>query len=94
MAALLDQIREAVANGRYVLSVHATERIRERRIPEWHAAAGLQEGRLISERPRDIPNPSVEVEQQLPDGTAVLAVWAWLSRSGLARLVTVHFFDR
>lgn len=94
MAALFGTIRDAVAEGRYVLSVHALEKLRDRRIEQWHAAGGLAEGRLIQERPQTKPNPSVEVDQALPDGTRVKAVWAWLGTSGLARLVTIHFCDR
>jgi hypothetical protein len=29
----------------------------------------------------------------LPDGTEIKAVWAYLRQSGVAKLVTVHFFD-
>jgi hypothetical protein len=93
MGSLFDSIRLAVAEERYVLSIHAVEKLRERRIEEWQAASGLADGRLLSERPGDTPNPSVEVEQTLPDGTPVKAVWAWLTLSRLARLVTIHFYD-
>lgn len=94
MGALFDRIRVAVAENRYVLSAHAIEQLRERRIPEWQVASGLAQGRLIVERPDDKPNPTVEVDQLLADGTPVKAVWAWLVVSRLARLVTVHFYDR
>lgn len=77
-----------------MLSVHAVERLRERRILEWQVAAGLAEGTLVAERPNTLPNPTVEVDQRLPDGTPILAVWAWLPTSRVARLVTVHFYDR
>ncbi len=33
-------------------------------------------------------------EHALPDGTEFKAVWAHLRQSGVAKLVTVHFFDR
>lgn len=36
----------------------------------------------------------VGVRERLPDGTEILAVWSHLRRSGVAKLVTVHFFDR
>jgi hypothetical protein len=39
------------------------------------------------------PDPSVEVRETLPDGTEFKAVWSFLRRSGVAKLVTVHFFD-
>ena len=40
------------------------------------------------------PNPAVEVREPLPDGTEFKAVWSHLRQSGVAKLVTVHFFDR
>lgn len=60
---------------------------------EWQAVAGLATGRLILERPDANPNPIVEVNEELPDGTEFKAVWSVLATSGIAKLVTVHFFD-
>ncbi len=60
---------------------------------EWQAVAGLQDGELIAERRDAVPNPAVEVRESLPDGTEFKAVWSHLSQSGVAKLVTVHFFD-
>lgn len=34
-----------------------------------------------------------EVKEILPDGTEVKAVWAYLAHSGVAKPVTVHYFD-
>jgi hypothetical protein len=61
---------------------------------EWQVVAGLEDGELISERPDAMPNPAVEVLETLPDGTQFKAVWSHLRQSGVAKLVTVHFFDR
>jgi hypothetical protein len=61
---------------------------------EWQAAAGIKDGDLMVERPSALPNPAVEVREWLPDGTEFKAVWSHLRRSGVAKLVTVHFFDR
>jgi hypothetical protein len=49
---------------------------------------------LIAERPDAMPNPAIEVREFLPDGTEVKVVWSLLRQSGVAKLVTVHFFDR
>jgi len=54
---------------------------------------GLQEATLLRERPASRPNPSVIVRQLLPDGTEVEVVWAWLSQTERAKLVTVFFRD-
>ena len=51
-------------------------------------------GELIAEKPRSKPNPTIEVRERLPDATEVKAVWSVLRQSGVAKLVTVHFFDR
>jgi hypothetical protein len=61
---------------------------------EWQAVAGLEDGQLLSERPNATPNPAIEVQESLPDGTEFKAVWSHLRQSGAAKLVTVHFFDR
>ncbi len=60
---------------------------------EWQAVFGLDKGNLLMERPDGTPNPVVEVKERLPDGTEFKAVWSHLKRSGVAKLVTVHFFD-
>jgi hypothetical protein len=48
---------------------------------------------LLLEKPEDLPNPAIEVRQSLPDGTEIKAVWSYLPNNGVAKLVTVHFFD-
>jgi len=93
MGELFDTIRRLVAQEKYVVGEHAVLRLEERGILEWQAVFGLEEGELIMERPDDRPNPAVEVEERLPDGTKFKAVWSHLDRSGVAKLVTVHFFD-
>ncbi len=61
---------------------------------DWQVVAELEDGELIAERPHATPNPAVEVRETLPDGTEVKAVWSYLRQSGVAKLVTDHFFDR
>ncbi len=61
---------------------------------EWQAVVALTDGELITEKPKSNPNPTIEVRASLPDGTEFKAVWAYLRQSGVAKLVTVHFFDR
>lgn len=94
MGQLLNTIRQLVAEEKYVVGEHASERLDERGILEWQVVAGLEGGELIAERPDATPNPSVEVREFLPDGTEFKAVWSHLRQSGVAKLVTVHFFDR
>ena len=93
MPSLWETIRDLVANEKYVVGLHASERLDERGIMEWQVVAGLEDGELISERPDSEPNPSIEVAEILPDGTEIMAVWSLLPASGVAKLVTVHYFD-
>lgn len=94
MGQLFDTVRQLVAEDKYVVGQHASERLDERGIMEWQVVAGLHEGELLVERPGAIPNATVEVREFLPDGTEYKAVWSYLRHSGVAKLVTVHFFDR
>jgi hypothetical protein len=93
MGRLFDTIRGLVSQDRYLVGQHASERLEERGIMEWQAVAGLEEGVLLAERPDASPNPAVDVQESLPDGTEFKAVWSYLRRSDVAKLVTVHFFD-
>ena len=61
---------------------------------EWQVVSELENGKLIAERLDATPNPAVEVRESLPDGTEFKAVWSLLQQSAVAKLVTVHFFDR
>jgi len=93
MGKLFDTIRQLVADNAYAIGEHAAERLEERGIMEWQAVAGFDGGKLITERPRAKPNPAIEMLETLPDGTEFKAVWSYLRTSGVAKLVTVHFFD-
>ena len=93
MGQLFLTIQQLVADDRYVVGQHAAERLEERGIMEWQAVAGLEDGELVLERQDAQPNPAVEVREELPDGTEFKAVWSLLRQSGVAKLVTVHFFD-
>ena len=88
-----ETIKSLVTSERYVIGIHASERLDERGMMEWQAVAGIEDGELILERPDAAPNPAVEVLETLPDGTEFKAVWSHLQMSGVAKLVTVHFFD-
>jgi len=94
MGQLFDTIRQLVDEEKYVVGEHASERLDERGIMEWQVVAGLENGELIAERPDATPNSAVEVRESMPDGTEFKAVWSFLRQSGVAKLVTVHFFHR
>ncbi len=94
MGRLFETIRQLVDAERYVVGQHAPERLEERGILEWQVVAGLEEGELIVERPDAKPNPAIEMRETLADGTEIKAIWSHLRQTGVAKLVTVHFFDR
>jgi hypothetical protein len=94
MGQLYDTIRQLIAEEKYVIGQRASERLEERGIMEWQVVAAIEDGELIAERPDAAPNPAVEVRESLPDGIEFKAVWSYLHQSGVAKLVTVHFFDR
>ena len=90
---LVDAIRQAVAAGRWGLSSHAKKRIEQRGIVSWQLEAGLEGGSVTDVRPTDEPNPSIEVEQELADGTRVNVAWSYVILYDEALVVTAHFFD-
>lgn len=89
---LFEQICDAIRNGRVLISRHAARRLQDRRIEYWQLEASIESGDVVESRPDDEPNASVVVVQELPDGTEVNVIWAWLPLTQDALLVTVHFF--
>ncbi len=87
---LLQTIRVAVGEGRFLVTRHARQRLAERGLRLWQIEVGLQKGRLISIDVDAEPNPCVNLEQDLPDGTRVMAVWAWMATTQRAILVTAY----
>jgi len=93
MSALFKTIQRLIGEDKYLIGEHAAERLEERGIMEWQVVAGCANGEYITERLDAEPNPTVEIEELMPDGTEFKAVWAYLSNADAAKLVTVHFFD-
>jgi hypothetical protein len=84
-------IARCVREDRYVVGVHATERLEERGILEWQVVEAMEHAVPQRERPDAEPNPVVEFKARFPDGTPVLVIWAYLRVSRTAKLVTVFF---
>jgi len=94
LAALADNIRDAIRDDRYVFGAHVDQRLRERRIMGWQVVSEMDAAKVIRERTDAMPNPAAEFDLVLPDGTSLKAVWSWIARDRTAKLVTVHFYDR
>ncbi|HRQ72494.1 MAG TPA: hypothetical protein PLU35_05650 [Phycisphaerales bacterium] len=94
MSHLVERVRDAISSDRFVFSDHADEALAVRGVRGWQVLEAMDRAKLLGEFPRSRPNPKVEFEILLPDGTEAKAVWSWLGTSGTAKLVTVHFFDR
>lgn len=94
MTALARTIMSLVQGGRYLVGMHAVERLDERGILEWQVVEAMERGRFLHERLDGIPHPTAEFELTLPDGTPVKAVWAHMGKSNVAKLVTVHYLSR
>jgi hypothetical protein len=88
---LTELIKSAVRDGRFMASHHAHRGLRQRKVQLWQVEAGLENGVVREERPHDQPNASLLCEQTLPDGTTIIAVWAWNAEEDQALLVTVFF---
>jgi hypothetical protein len=93
MGKLAERIRLLIQNERYAIGVHASERLEERGILEWQVIESVEMGRVVEERPKAKPNPTVEIVGALPDGVEIKSVWAHLRRVDVAKLVTVHYLD-
>jgi hypothetical protein len=91
MGWLFETVRRAIADNRFIVTVHASNQLETRRISEWQVVMGTLESKLIRERPDDEPWPSVEVSITLAAGTSAIAIWSWMERDNAARLVTVFF---
>jgi hypothetical protein len=88
-----ERILEGIREDRLVFSLHAENQLSSRGVLRWQAVAGFWDGRLASEDPRARPNPKILMRQMLPDGTEVVAVWAYVESIDRAKLVTLYFED-
>ena len=48
MGKLFETVRQLVAEQKYIVGQHASERLEERGIMEWQAAAGMEEAELLA----------------------------------------------
>jgi hypothetical protein len=91
MGKLHDRIVDAVEHERVLVSWHADEQCEERGITAWQLVAGIRGAKLLRERPRSKLNPSIVLLQTLENGSHVQTVWAWLTESDRAILITAYW---
>lgn len=89
---LIDQIRSAVQEGRFVVGVTARMQMEDRKVALWQIETGLVDGNIV-EVPESKPHPSILIDQVLLDGTLVVVSWSWLGSSNQAKLISVIFPD-
>jgi len=80
--------------SRYIISRHASRRLRERGATGWQVVDATVNGHIAMRQPDAKPNPTVEFRVILADGSGWRAVWSWLGVSRTAKLVTVYPSER
>ena len=94
MRPLRQDLLRAVGDGRFLVTRHATERLRSRRIPLWQVVDVTLTARIWFEHPHRLPHPTAECHGVLPDGRTLCAVWSWVVLEQEARLVTAFVPER
>ncbi|MBI1347615.1 hypothetical protein GC163_15145 [bacterium] len=85
----IEEIRNAVLTGRYLVSRHARQRMAERHVRLWQLESSMDDASILSVDVQHEPHPLVNLSHELPDGMYATAVWAWLPITRQAMLVTV-----
>ncbi len=85
------RIRAAIRRDKVVFSVHADNRLQQRRIVRWQVVEGFEAGELLQAYISNKPNPKILLRQTLADGSQAVAVWAFVESIACAKLVTVYF---
>ena len=65
-------MRQLVAEERYIVGQHASERLEERGIMEWQVVAGMEDGE-IAERPDAMPKSTRIIARRYVQGRLVLS---------------------
>jgi hypothetical protein len=91
MERLYERIRRAVREERVVFTVHADERLWERKVERWHLLESFESGAIIQAHRGRRTEAKVLVQQVLPSGEEVIAVWTYVRSIECAKLITVYF---
>ena len=88
--AILDDIREAVADAAYRISGHAADQMLAENLDEIWALEATIAGEVIDDFPTAFPQPSCLVQGKTALGKTIHALWALDSKTGFAVLLTVY----
>jgi hypothetical protein len=93
MGNLVESIRRAIVQERYVIGSHASRQLEIRDLPIWAIVNGTLEANWarVRTRHRSRPNPSIRLAILLPTGEQATVIWSWVLPDALAKLVTVFF---
>lgn len=86
----IEDIRDAVRNGRYRPTIHADERSVAEQITDEEIFASVLGGEVIEDYPDDRPFPSCLIYGETIGGDVVHSVWAYDANQTLAILITVY----
>jgi hypothetical protein len=55
VSSLSDEVRRAVREDRFLFTIHADDRIRERQLVAWQIVAGVDAGKVTGEHSENLP---------------------------------------
>ena len=88
-----DLIRQAVANNRYKLTLHARERKNGRGVEEREIMEAVQRGEVIERYAQAQPYPKCLFMYPVRPGHPLYVSCAYNEARQEARIVTIHWFD-
>ena len=86
----IDDIREAVSNGRFELTIHANSAAQDDQITDDEISSSVLSGEIIEDYPDDRPYPSCLIYGRTPGADPLHSVWGYNADERLAVLITVY----
>lgn len=86
----IEDIRDAVLNGRYQITYHANRAVQDYQITADEITGSVLSGEIIEEYPDDRPYPSCLIYGRTPSADPLHSVWGYNADERLAVLVTVY----